>query len=691
MASEKPTERASSAHPARTATRPRNATSFHRLSVWLAEHLSIRRRLTLWYGLLLITLLTLVSSVTFAVAQNQIQSNLNNDIRQRAIAVANALQHEQYTSTGGSNVLPTVTAGASGATPVPQATATPATTATPAKNAKATATPAISPTPVTTPDPATNAAIQKQLLTVPDVLGRLDLGFEVLNTAGRLKYLAPSLNGKSLPINYAVVNGALRGVAGSYSASANGVLLAVYAQPIVIASPTTGQTPGVGATPTSRPSVSAHTGQVVGVVLVAKSQQDVNGALGTLGRTLFVADIVAIVIALLIGWLIAETSLRPIATITRTASAIARDASAAGLGTRVTYRGAKDEVGELASTFNEMLASLEQVAEAQRRFVSDASHELRAPLTIIRGNLEMLRQTPDHSDADRAEIVDDAYVEAERMSTLVSDLLLLARVDAASASRGARATQLDERLSGRREAVEMDQFVMDLFHSGQSHLRALRKQIRLSVIDIAPVTVMADPGQIRQLGMILLDNAIKYTPANGQIRLSLEQIGSRAVFTISDTGIGISAEDLPHIYERFWRADRARERDEHGSGLGLAIALWIAQAHHGEIKVESAPGKGSVFTVSLPAVMVVSDQSGPKVATGRRKRVRRNTLSLDAIKPLARLAQSVSRPRPGLRVRSGGGESDAPKPTRTQSSPKRGDDPAASGSSPAPRPARRRS
>lgn len=683
MASEKPIERTPSASPTQAATtRPRAATPFRRMSLWLAEHLSIRRRLTLWYGLLLITLLTLVSSVTFAVAQNQIQSNLNNDIRQRAIAVASALQHEQYTSTGGSNVLPTVTAGATGASPTPQATATSG------SGAQGTAS-AISPTPASTPDPATNAAIQKQLLTVPDVLGRLDLGFEVLNTAGRLKYLAPSLNGKSLPIDYAVVNGALRGVAGSYSASADGVLLAIYAQPIVIASPTTGQAPGVGAT--SSLAASAHTSQVVGVVLVAKSQQDVNGALGTLGRTLFVADIVAIVIALLIGWLIAETSLRPIATITRTASAIARDASAAGLGTRVTYRGAKDEVGELASTFNEMLASLEQVAEAQRRFVSDASHELRAPLTIIRGNLEMLRQTPDHAEADRSEIIDDAYLEAERMSTLVSDLLLLARVDAASASRGARATQLDEQLSGRREAVEMDQFVMDLFHSGQTHLRALRKQIRLSVIDIAPVTVMADPGQLRQLGMILLDNAIKYTPTNGQIRLSLEQVGSKAVFTISDTGIGISAEDLPHIYKRFWRADRARERDEHGSGLGLAIAQWIAQAHHGEINVQSAPGKGSVFTVTLPAMMRLSDQSGPKVATGRRKRVRRNTLSLDAIKPLARLAQSVSRPRPGLRVRGRGGESIAPKPIRIQPSPKRGNDSAASGSSPAPHPERHRS
>ncbi|HET9111783.1 MAG TPA: ATP-binding protein [Ktedonobacterales bacterium] len=633
----------------------RTATLFWRLRIWLAERLSIRQRLTLWYAMLLTALLTLLSAVTFTVAQNQIQNNLNSDIRLRAIAIASALQNEQYSSAGGSNVLPTPSATSpvvvtSTATPngAPSATVTTAPGTPTGVGAAPTATTA----PVSTPDPATNAAIQKQLtVTVPDVLGRLDLGFEVLDSRGLLKYLAPSLNGHSLPVNYAVVNGALRGYAGSYSAHVDGALLAIYAQPIIISPRTTGRSPGASATVTPTPSTigAPHSDQVAGVVLVAKSQEDVNGALSTLGRILLIGDLVAIGLALLGGWLIAESSLRPITTITRTASAIARDASAAGLGTRVRYRGAKDEVGELVTTFNEMLASLEQVANAQRRFVSDASHELRAPLTTIRGNLELLRQAPGLSEEDRAEIIDDAYVEAERMSNLVSDLLLLARVDAASASRGARATLLDEQLSGRREVVEMDQMAMDLYRSGQSHLRALRKQIKLSVTEIAPVSVSADPGQLRQLGMILLDNAIKYTPRDGSIRIAVSQLGPFATLTISDSGIGIADEDLPHIFERFYRADRARERDEHGSGLGLAIARWIAEAHHGEIKVESAPGKGTVFTVLLPAVKRVGDQTLPKIATGRRKRVRQNTLGLEAIKPLARLAQSVSRPVRPLR------------------------------------------
>jgi len=630
-----------------------------RLRIWLAERLSIRQRLTLWYAMLLTALLTLLSAVTFTVAQNQIQNNLNSDIRLRAIAISSALQHEQYSSVGGSSVLPPATAtSAAVVTPsttanaTPNATASVTTGATPSGSAGA-ATPPAEPSPATTPDPATNAAIQKQLtLTVPDVLGRLDLGFEVLDSGGRLKYLAPSLNGHSLPVNYAVVNGALRGVAGTYSARVDGALLAIYAQPIIITARSAGRSPNSGALPTATPTTtrgaanatSAVGEQVAGVVLVAKSQEDVNGALSTLGRILLIGDLVAIFCALLGGWLIAESSLRPITTITRAASAIARDASAAGLGTRVRYRGARDEVGELVTTFNEMLASLEQVSNAQRRFVSDASHELRAPLTTIRGNLELLRQAPNLSDEERAEIVDDAYVEAERMSSLVNDLLLLARVDAAASSHGARATLIDEQLSGRREVVEMDQYAMDLYRSGQSHLRALHKQIRLAVTEIAPVSVKADPGQIRQLGMILLDNAIKYTPRDGSIRIAVSQLGPLATLTISDSGIGINEEDLPHIFERFYRADRARERDEHGSGLGLAIARWIVEAHHGEMKVESAPGKGSVFTVTLPAVKRMGDQTVPKIATGRRKRVRPNPLGLDAIKPLARLAQSVSRP-----------------------------------------------
>ncbi|HEX9039151.1 MAG TPA: ATP-binding protein [Ktedonobacterales bacterium] len=619
---------------------------------WIAERLSIRQRLTIWYASLLTLVLSVLSIVTFTVAQGQIQNNLNADIRMRAISIAGALQHEEYTSSGGSPVLQSTATPS--ATTSPSATASPTSVATPVNQA-----PTATPLPNSTPDPATNAAIQKQLtVSVPDALGHLDLGFEVLDTHGRLKYLAPSLNGRALPVDSIVVDGALRGLAGGYSARSDGSQLAVYAQPIILDSRALARdgapsaTTGGGAAP-----LATEAQEVIGVVLVAKSQDDVNVALNTLARLLLVGELIAIVVASLGGWLIAENGLRPIATVTRAARAIAHNGSGADLATRVKYRGAKDEVGELVSTFNDMLASIQETAAAHRRFVADASHELRAPLTIIRGNLELLRQAPDLSGERRDILLDDAYLEAERMTSLVADLLLLARVDAAAASHGRGEAELREQLTGRREPVEVDQLMMDLLRAGQSHLRAGRKQIRLSVTTLAPVTVMADPGQIRQMGMILLDNAIKYTPDGGSIRMGVSQTGPLVSLTIRDTGIGIEPADLPHIFERFYRGDAARERDEHGSGLGLAIARWIAEAHQGEVKVESEPGKGSVFTIILPVARnVSSDATSPRIATGRRKRVRPRGIPTLSLQPLARLAASVSRPRqPGERLDATGG------------------------------------
>ncbi len=658
-----------------------------RLRDWIARRLSIRQRLTLWYASLLTLILTVLSAVTFAVAQNQIQSNLNADIRSRAISIANALQHEEYTSSGGSSVLQPSATPAPNATSSATATPDKAPTATPSQPASPTATPNgaanSSATPNSTPDPATNAAIQRQLtLSVPDALGHLDLGFEVLDTRGRLKYLAPSLNDRTLPINYVVVDGALRGQPGSYTMRSDGSLLSIYAQPIMVDSQALAHNVAPsGATPrVASPSVADGSQEIIGVVLVAKSQDDVNNALSTLLRILLIGELIAIFCATLGGWLIAENGLRPIATITRAASAIARNVSAADLGTRVVYRGAKDEVGELVSTFNDMLAAIQETAGAQRRFVADASHELRAPLTTIRGNLELLRQASNLPEPDRAALLDDAYLEVERMTSLVSDLLLLARVDAAAASHGRGEMELREQLTGRRELVEIDQLAMDLLRAGQAQLRVLRKQVRLSVTTLAPVTVMGDPGQLRQLGMILLDNALKYTPSGGQVRLAVTQTGPLVSLTIADTGIGITQKDLTHIFDRFYRADEARARDEHGSGLGLAIARWIAEAHQGEIKVESEPGRGAVFTILLPVARhLSSDQSSPRIATGRRKRVRpraMSPLSLDAIRPLARLAKSVSRPRkPGELpdTSTGKGASRprravAPPPTRAPSS-----------------------
>jgi signal transduction histidine kinase len=594
---------------------------------WLRENFSIRWRLALWSGTLLSAILLLLSIVTYTIAANQLETSVQLTIKGRAQAIATALQHEQYAS-------PPVV-------PTPAPTPTLQTTPSPSLG---------TPTPVSTPDPATSAAIQKQLsVTVPEVLGQLDLGFEVLDSKGQPKYVAATLGGNGLPLDVGLINAVLRGAPGaSYTTQTRSSLLAIYVQPLVFQPRTTGANVPDSSANAAAASGITHKGraapQIVGVVLVAKSVDDVNRALTTLRQVLLLGDIVALALALSGGWFIAKRGLRPVATVTRAARAIAINAHAAGLGTRVIYSGPRDEVGELVTTFNDMLAALERVSDAQRRFVQDASHEMRAPLTSIKGNLDFLQRAANLPTEERDALM-DASSEAARLATLVNDLLLLARVDAsARGGYGLREAWLDEQLRGRREPIALDEVVMEAFRQCRGQLEARRKDLRLSVSELEPMTVRGDPGQIRQLVHILLDNAIKYTPSGGKVRLAVTHAEGRAELTVADTGIGIAPEDMPHIFERFYRADQARVRDEQGSGLGLAIAQWIVQAHDGTLDVRSTPAQGSTFSVRLKAERRVDERTQPRVPAVRRAD-RSGGLLGGAMQPLARFAGSVSKPR----------------------------------------------
>ncbi len=183
-------------------------------------------------------------------------------------------------------------------------------------------------------------------------------------------------------------------------------------------------------------------------------------------------------------------------------------------------------------------------------------------------------------------------------------------------------------MRGRRETVELDQLALDIFRHGRAQLLARhRAQLQLTIESLEPEAVLADPGQLRQVLLILLDNAIKYTPSGGKVSISVNRQGGKAALSISDTGIGIEPEVQPHIFERFYRGDQARARDQHGSGLGLAIAKWIVAAHNGELTVTSEPRPGEQTSAKVPAV----------------RRVRSRLSVAGAIQPLARLAR-VSRP-----------------------------------------------
>lgn len=278
------------------------------------------------------------------------------------------------------------------------------------------------------------------------------------------------------------------------------------------------------------------------------------------------------------SWAIAAHALRPIDAMLATARTITQ---ARDLSHRIPEPPARDELRRLAQTFNAMLTSLEEASRTQQRFVADASHELRAPLTAIQGNLELLRRQA-VPPAERDEVLAEVEREAARLGRLVADLLALARADAGQGIR--------------RGPVDLDSLTLEAFHTA----RAMARGQRLALDPFEPAQVAGDADRLRQLLLILLDNALKYTPPGGEVTLGLRQRGAHAELSVRDTGAGIAAEDLPHVFERFYRADRARGRDPGGTGLGLAIARWIVEQHGGSITLRGAAGGGTVATVLLP-------------------------------------------------------------------------------------------
>jgi len=257
-------------------------------------------------------------------------------------------------------------------------------------------------------------------------------------------------------------------------------------------------------------------------------------------------------------------------------------------------------------TFNDMLTSLESATQAQRRFVADASHELRARLTTIQGNLAFLQRHLDELPADeRHTMLADAYGETLRLAELVEELLLLARADASiDKSPGVQPVErVPEEIMRREPPVELDHTVLQLVRQLRSRLGVEGSKVQLEVGHIEPVRVRGDEENIRRVILILLDNALKYTQSSneadvGRVIISLERTAGQAVLRVRDTGIGIEPADLPHIFERFYRADRARSRQ--GTGLGLSIAQTLVEQLGGYITAESTPGKGSTFSVWLP-------------------------------------------------------------------------------------------
>jgi two-component system, OmpR family, sensor kinase len=504
----------------------------------LAKPHSLRLRLIIWYGVLLTLMLIFFAVLVWKLTTDTLTQSVNSSVRAEARIAELAIRNE------------------------------------------------LSPTPPYWPK-------QQLSLNIVDNYQEPGVIVKVLDTQGNVRYTSDARSVTNLTASSDTIRQTLTGQTVWYTTIVDNGRARVEALPI------------------HAPSADKQnsTGPVIGTLLVAKSLDEINTTLLLLQTLLISVGLVTLAVALLGGWAIASRVLQPLAEMAKTARAIAV-ATAHGtrmgnLSRRVRRPGGRDEMTQVIDTFNEMLTNLEQATQAQRRFVADASHELRAPLTIIQGNLAFLKRHLDElPPEERNTMLADAHEETLRLAQLVEELLLLARADSHE-NKPVISEKGDTTPHNRRpQPVELDRVVLQLVRQFRGRLNVEGSKLKLEVGHIEPLRIQGDEDSLRQVLVILLDNALKYTLINEQqtenrVIVALERTEKDAILRVQDTGIGIDPRDLPHIFERFYRADQARSRKE-GTGLGLSIAQTLVESLNGRITAESIPGQGTTFRVWLP-------------------------------------------------------------------------------------------
>jgi two-component system OmpR family sensor kinase len=387
---------------------------------------------------------------------------------------------------------------------------------------------------------------------------------QVVDDRGRVLALSSNLSGGQLPVQLEVIQAGLAGRSTiTDMAAGGGDRVRVATTPVIVQ------------------------GTVVGLVQVGQSLHTLDDITQQVRLLLATGLILAVSLAGLMGWLVASSALRPVGAMATAARGIL---TAQNLSTRIPAGDPRDELGMVAGAFNAMLARLQESFQNQQQFVADSSHELRTPLTIIRGNADLLQRG--EAVPDQAGSLEAIQRETERMAAIIDDLLLLAQLDAPP--------------SAQRQLVDMDAILADVYHT----LQPLAAAHVLCLGAVEPLQVLGDADQLRRMTLNLAENALKYTPPGSRVVLSCQtstatpQAGAGprdyAALSVSDNGPGIPPEHLPHIFERFYRVDKARSREAGGTGLGLAIVKGIAEAHDGWVTVDSLPSAGTVFAVWLP-------------------------------------------------------------------------------------------
>jgi len=318
--------------------------------------------------------------------------------------------------------------------------------------------------------------------------------------------------------------------------------------------------------------------RAIGVLQVGSSLSVVDATRGNLLSIMILVAVVAMLMAAIGSWIVLRRALSPLEAITDTVDQINR---ADDLSRRIPYQDeAQDEIGDLVVSFNQTLERLESLFTSQQRFLADVSHELRTPLTVIKGNVDLMRRIKE-ADEESLSSIDQ---EAGRLSRLVGGLLMLAQADSG-------------KLALNFAPVELDLLLTEVF----TEMRVLSgNRVRVHLNDIDQAMVNGDRDRLKQVFLNLVSNAIQYTPSGGEVFLSLNVLGEQVRVIVRDTGPGIPPEDLPHIFERFYRAEKSRTRQKVGGfGLGLSITKWIVEHHGGQIKVESKEGRGTTFAIWL--------------------------------------------------------------------------------------------
>ena len=325
-------------------------------------------------------------------------------------------------------------------------------------------------------------------------------------------------------------------------------------------------------------------GDQFGAIFAGADTKSAELRLEQLLLTIAIAFFVGVLPAILVGGWLAARALEPV---DRMITEVREITDGRSLHRRLALPMTRDELSRLAETLNQMMTRLERSFAALRRFTADASHELKTPLTVVRAGVERAITRPGMPQEALAPLEETLH-EVNRMTELLDALLTLARAD-------------EGRAELHREPVDLREIIEEAGETGE--LLAEHAGVGIEIrLPPEPLVVVVDRSRLRQLALNLIENAVKYTPSGGQVSVELAGSDGRAVFTVADTGIGIAPGDLPHVFDRFWRADSARTRtsERAGTGLGLAICKWIAEAHGGTIDVQSRPGRGTTFTVGLP-------------------------------------------------------------------------------------------